>query len=113
MEKAQNRDEILKLLFGQHPNEAGFHVTSDNQAFTDKHKGDALNHAKTLTDKKVDWVKNPKVKADAADDSIEDQAAERNALIDRYKELFGSEPAKNIKTETLKTKIAEKEAEEK
>ena len=109
MEKAQNRDEILKLLFGQHPNEAGFHLTSDNQAFTDKHKGDALNHAKTLTDKKVDWVPNPKAKVETETEDAE----ERETLIARYKELFGSDPAKNIKTETLKAKIAEKEAEAK
>lgn len=109
MEKTQNRDEILKLLFGQHPNEAGFHLTSDNQAFTDKHKGDALNHAKTLTDKKVDWVPNPKAKVETETEDAE----EREALIARYKELFGSAPAKNIKTETLQSKIAEKEAEAK
>lgn len=111
MEKAQKREEITKLLFGQYPEEKGFHMTSDNNAFTDKNKGDALNHAKTLTDKKVDWVPNPKVETEADEISDEEKAAERTALIARYTELFGSAPVKNIKTETLKTKIAEKEAE--
>lgn len=110
MENSQNRDQVLKILFAQHPNEPGFHVTSDNQAFTDKHKSDGLNHAKTLEDKSLDWVENPKSKAKK--ETVEDEG-EREALIARYKELFGNDPAKNIKTETLKTKIAEKEGEEK
>lgn len=108
MEKVQSRDQVKKFLFGQHPNEAGFHLTSDNQAFTEKHKGDAINHAKTLEDKTVDWVKNPKLKAE--DEGSEDDT-ERADLIARYTELFGSAPVKNIKTDTLKTKITEKEAE--
>lgn len=108
MENSQNRDQVLKILFAQHPNEAGFFVTSDNQAFTEKHKSDGLNHAKTLEDKSLDWVENPKAKVKK--EPVEDEG-ESEALIAKNKELFGKDSAKNIKTETLKTKIAEKEGE--
>ena len=110
MEK--ERENILKILFGQYPNEEGFHMTSDNQAFTNKHKGDAINHAKTLKDKEVIWAANPKQKLsteEVAKDEGDD--AETEALVARYKELFGTNPQKNMKIETLQKKIAEKEAE--
>lgn len=54
------KENLLQALFAQHPKEKGFHLTSDGQAFTAQHKGDALNHAKTLSDKTVEWVENPK-----------------------------------------------------
>ena len=38
---------------------------------------------------------------------------DREALLAKYAEVFGSKAPKNIKTETLATKIAEKEAESK
>lgn len=99
------RAEITKLLFGHHPNAKGFYLTADNQAFSEK--TDADNHAKSLTEKEVDWVENPCLGKNV---NADDQA-EREALIERHQELFGTPAAKNIKTETLKAKIAEKEAE--
>lgn len=106
MEK-NTREEKLKLMFGQFPEEKGFWLTSDNQGFTESNKQNGLNHSKTLEDKSFVWVDNPKLKVEITDDT----ADERKSLIEKYKVLFGAEPAKNIKTETLKTKIAEKEGE--
>lgn len=44
-------------------------------------------------------------------DDIEPAAAEKSALISKYKELYGVAPVHNISLEKLKAKIAEKEAE--
>nr|DAO24318.1 MAG TPA: hypothetical protein [Bacteriophage sp.] len=46
-----------------------------------------------------------------SDDGIEPAAAEKNALISQYKELYGVAPVHNISLEKLKAKIEEKEAE--
>ncbi|RQO78111.1 hypothetical protein DBR40_09175 [Pedobacter sp. KBW01] len=107
--KKLSRQEIAEQLFAAHPNEKGFHFTSDNNAFTEKHKNDAGNHAKTLDDKNIVWVPNPKL---SGDDELTDDP-ERDELIKRYTELYEKAPAQNMKTETLKTKIAEKEADQK
>jgi len=106
MEKVHSREEVTKHLFANYPNEAGFHLTSDNQAFTEKHRSDAINHAKTLEDKTVDWVKNTKAKVEPENT---EEVNERAQLFARHKELFGAEPAKNIGTDKLKAKITEKE----
>lgn len=44
-------------------------------------------------------------------DGIEPAAAEKNALISQYKELYGVAPVHNISLEKLKAKIEEKQAE--
>lgn len=119
MKKSEIRKNLTDYLFANYPNEKGFWLSSDNQAFTDKHKGDGLNHAKTLQDKELVWEENPKIKPEDIDEDeelTEEELAEqqlRDGLFARYTDLFGKAPNKNIGTETLKTKIAEKEAESK
>lgn len=44
-------------------------------------------------------------------DGIEPAAAKKNALISKYKDLYGVAPVHNISLEKLKAKIEEKEAE--
>jgi len=52
MSKENTRERKLQLIFGSHPKVDVFYVTSDDQAFF--HQNDADNHAKTLSDKRVD-----------------------------------------------------------
>jgi len=69
----QERKETLGILFAQYPDVEGFYLTSDNQAFSDKNKNDAVNHSKTLEDKKVDWCekKPSKQNSDSSEKTTE------------------------------------------
>ncbi|MGV3705447.1 MAG: hypothetical protein ACO1NU_08715 [Arcticibacter sp.] len=113
MKKSSEREKIIKILFAQNPNAKTFHMTSDNQAFFQK--GDAVNHGKTLEDKDVVEVKRPSDIVEDPDGENESNAdtakAERETLLARYSELYGEPAAKNITTDKLKAKIAEKESE--
>lgn len=55
------RKEVSEMVFAQYSEVEGFFFTSDNQAFTKDHEQDAKNHAKTLSDKKIDWVERPTI----------------------------------------------------
>lgn len=105
------------LIFAQNPQKKGFFFTSDDQAF--ELENDAINHGKTLDDKKVKWEDNPKFDHPAS--PSEDEGNEMVAAQEKYLKLFAKTPPKNAKLETLLEKIAteearinaEKEAEEK
>lgn len=99
-------------IFLQNPLIDEYFKTSDGQAFY--HEANAKMHAKRLKDKKVDRItktnelkseESVKPKLDAVIDNY------REELITKYKSLFGKEPARNIKNETLELRISEKLAE--
>nr|DAU49527.1 MAG TPA: hypothetical protein [Caudoviricetes sp.] len=69
-------------------------------ASTDIEPGTTEAEQTTETEKKTDSLNTG--------DGIESAAAEKNALISQYKELYGVAPAHNIGLGTLKAKIAEK-----
>lgn len=104
------REKKLKYIFGANQDVKEFHVTSDDQAF--RSPVDAANHAKTLEDQAV--------KIEKREDYVTVkplQGAElltavkvREALVARHVALFGNEPAKNAKNETIAKKIEAEEA---
>lgn len=104
------REQKLKYIFGANQDVKEFHVTSDDQAF--RSAVDAANHAKTL--------ENQAVKIEKREDYVTVkplQGAElltavkvREALVARHVTLFGNEPAKNAKNETIAKKIEAEEA---
>lgn len=52
MENKTERSERLQKLFANHPKVKIFYLTSDDQAFTEKHRAEA--HGQTLENKEVD-----------------------------------------------------------
>lgn len=90
-------------IFEQHPTLKKYFQTSDGTAFYTQDA--ANNHAKTLSDKEVKEVERNDEPADEPEDE------ERTALIQKYTELYGQAPAKNIGLKKLQERIAEKEAE--
>lgn len=108
------------MIFAQHPTVEGFHFTADDQAF--HLEGDAKNHAETLEDKRVEFVKNPKVigekpTADSlklpttTDEEKEAAKAERKALTEQYKALFGKGISPSWDNAKIKELIVAKTAE--
>ncbi len=104
-------------IFNENPELKEFYMTSDGQAFYQE--SDAKNHARGLEDKKVEHCVRVTTVADVKEikpEAEETEAAEdgedRDALVEKYIELYDKKPAANMKIETLLKKIAEKEAEE-
>lgn len=108
------------MIFAQHPTVEGFHFTSDDQAF--HLEGDAKQHAATLEDKGVEFVKNPKVKSEkpkadgvklptSTDEEKEAAKVERKALTEEYKTLFGKGISPSWNNAKIKTLIDAKKAE--
>lgn len=67
-----NRENVLAILFAdeKYKDEAGFYLTSDDQAFTKKNENDAKNHAKSLEDKDVEWCPRKKSIAKVIKDAV-------------------------------------------
>lgn len=110
--------ERAEEFFGKNENVDKVYFTSDGNMFRAEHY--ATNWAQALGDKKITPVsravalpiqKQEGDKQNDAENPQEDVAdIERTELIKRYIELFDTKPATNIKLETLKARIAEKEA---
>lgn len=109
------------MIFAQHPTVEGFHFTADDQAF--HLEGDAKNHAATLADRAVEFVKNPKVKPTekaptvklptTTDEEKEAVKLERQTLSAEYKTLYGKNVAPSFSNSKIKDLIAAKKAEAK
>ena len=108
------------LIFSDHKNIDSIFITSDGQGFTDEEK--AKDQARYLKDKEIkhfergfedtfedDQPEGEKMQTGKEPDEDE---AERVKLFARYEELFEKKATHNMKTETLKAKILEKEAEQ-
>jgi hypothetical protein len=72
------RDSILEGLFADPTLKAekGFFLTSDNQAFSEGHKPDGVNHAKTLDDSTLDWFGRAKAEPVATEEGEETEEGE-------------------------------------
>ena len=137
--KILTKEELIgkaQKVFGIYPAAKEFHFTADGQAFTEK--SNAVNHAKTLEVKdtvlitksmaasgSIEVPTNPApAKADPSgaknefqklgaksEKGLEDagEAAEKAALIAKYLELSGKNPAANIGLDKLKAKVKELE----
>lgn len=108
------------MIFAQHPTVEGFHFTTDGQAF--HLESDAKNHALTLEDKGVEFVKNPKVKTEkpkadgvklptTTDEEKEAAKAERKTLVEEYKKLYGKSVSPSWDNAKIKALIDTKKAE--
>jgi hypothetical protein len=64
-------EEYIQQIFAQYPQEDGFWFTRDGLAFTEKNKQDAINHGKTLEDKRVVWFDRSADKSLATDEGKE------------------------------------------
>lgn len=82
------------------------------KAFKAKKGFKVLSEAKILDGKETPKPNKEEAGSGEAVKSGSDDL-DREALLAKYAEVFGSKAPKNIKTETLATKIAEKEAESK
>lgn len=96
-------------IFEHYPNLKAYYKTSDGQCFYNEHTASA--HAKKLEDKKVKKVERTAEDSQEPGTDAGEPGTEREALAARYEELFNKKPSHNTKIETLKSKIAEKEAE--
>ncbi|MCT3673574.1 hypothetical protein HZQ94_10290 [Elizabethkingia anophelis] len=105
-DKAADRSRYLKndkvehFKRGFEENYTESEETDSSDASTDIEPGTTKAEQTTETEKKTDSLNTG--------DGIESAAAEKNALISQYKELYGVAPAHNIGLEKLKAKIAEK-----
>lgn len=79
-------------------------------SYTEPEKKDSLDATKQdpANTKKPEQVTKPEKQPENPGNGIEAATAEKNALVLKYKELYGAEPAANISIEELKAKIAEK-----
>ena len=104
---------IAKRLFDSNRGLDKLHICANGQGWTDVDK--AKNYAEKLEDDNVytfnrsDFETKKEVVKTVAPTPEAD--TERVALLARYEELFEKTAPKNIKTETLKAKVDEKEAE--
>lgn len=93
-------------MFGMYPQFDKLYLTADEQGFSKE--TDAEAHAQTLEEKKVFEFEREDETETA---KVVELNPERDALVEKYTELFGKAPAHNAKVATLQQKIAEKEAE--
>ena len=116
--------EALKVIFQKNPEVNNLYLTSDGNIFRAEHY--AHNWRGSLLDKTITTVTRAEVmgvKAVPAADEDSTNAGngesgtgngaddEKAEAVKRYIELFDTKPNNFMKLETIKTKIAEKEAE--
>ncbi|BBQ07936.1 hypothetical protein [Elizabethkingia anophelis] len=108
-DKAADRSRYLKNDRVEHF-KRGFEDNYTEPEETDSLDANTDIEPGTTEAQKTEQTTETENKADSLNtgDGIEPAAAEKNALISQYKELYGVAPAHNIGLGTLKAKIAEK-----